>query len=65
MTTSGTYGYQIQSSLAFAYVPLDLSHAGTQLHVELLGDRRPALVLDAPPVEIEVMRTRKALKAVG
>lgn len=62
MTTSGSYGYQIKRSLAFGYVPMNQTVAGTQLHVELLGERRPATVLAAPPVEIEVMRTRRALK---
>jgi dimethylglycine dehydrogenase len=46
--SSGAYGPTVGQSLAFAYVPPDLAAPGTALDVLILGERRPARVLDAP-----------------
>ncbi|MEM7338426.1 MAG: FAD-dependent oxidoreductase [Actinomycetota bacterium] len=48
ITTSGGYGYTVARSLAFAYVSADLAAAGTELSVLILGEQRPARVLDGP-----------------
>ncbi|XP_078608575.1 dimethylglycine dehydrogenase, mitochondrial-like [Branchiostoma floridae x Branchiostoma japonicum] len=61
-TTSGAYGYQIQKSIAYAYVPLHLAEPGTVVEVELLGSRRPATVQQEPLVQTEPVRTRLARK---
>ncbi|XP_019615796.1 PREDICTED: dimethylglycine dehydrogenase, mitochondrial-like, partial [Branchiostoma belcheri] len=50
-TTSGAYGYRVQESLAYAYVPLHLAQPGTVVQVELLGSRRPARVQQEPLVK--------------
>ncbi|XP_019632268.1 PREDICTED: dimethylglycine dehydrogenase, mitochondrial-like [Branchiostoma belcheri] len=47
-TTSGAYGYRVQESLAYAYVPPHLAQPGTVVQVELLGSRRPATVQQEP-----------------
>ncbi|XP_013400474.1 dimethylglycine dehydrogenase, mitochondrial isoform X1 [Lingula anatina] len=61
-TTSGTYGYEVKKSIAMAYVPLELSVPGTQVLVEMLGQKWNATVLKEPPVKIEPMRKREQEK---
>lgn len=56
MTTSGSYGYTVQKSIALAYVPKELSDPGTQVHVELLGHRCLATVQPGVPIPTEPMR---------
>ena len=53
ITTSGGYGYWLDRSLA---VPTgrELSLPGTRLAVDVLGDRRPAVVLAEPPFDPEM-----------
>jgi glycine cleavage system aminomethyltransferase T/glycine/D-amino acid oxidase-like deaminating enzyme len=46
--SAAEYGHVIQSALALAYVPVELSVPGTQLAVDVLGDRRAAPVVDTP-----------------
>ena len=48
MTSSGGYGHRVEKSIAFGYVPPDLTAPGTQLTVEILGDQRPAEVVAMP-----------------
>ncbi|KAG8131017.1 hypothetical protein E2320_017667 [Naja naja] len=57
-TTSGCYSYSTQQSLAFAYVPMELSKVGQKLEVELLGKNYPATVVQEPLVMTEPTRTR-------
>lgn len=57
-TTSGSYSYSIQKSLAFAYVPVELSKVGQQVKVELLGKNYPATVIQEPLVLTEPTRNR-------
>ena len=58
-TTSGAYGAAAGRSLAFAYLPTELTQSGTKVYVELVGDRRPAVVEKGPPVEVEAFRAKK------
>ncbi len=44
MTSSGGYGHRTKQSIAFGYVPPELAKPGTELEVEILGDKRPAKV---------------------
>ncbi len=46
--TSGGIGYAVGSSIAFAYLPVDLAVPGTAFEVEVFGDRVPAVVADEP-----------------
>uniref|UniRef100_A0A9J8AEG8 Dimethylglycine dehydrogenase n=1 Tax=Cyprinus carpio carpio TaxID=630221 RepID=A0A9J8AEG8_CYPCA len=57
-TTSGSYSYSTQQSLAFAYLPLHLTHVGQKVEVELLGQKHPATVTQEPLVLTEPTRTR-------
>ena len=58
-TTSGAYGATAERSLAFAFVPPELAPPGTEMHVELLGERRAAVVLDRAPVKTDVERVHE------
>jgi 4-methylaminobutanoate oxidase (formaldehyde-forming) len=46
--TSGGIGYALGSSLALAYLPVDLAGSGTSLAVDVFGERVPAEVDDDP-----------------
>jgi 4-methylaminobutanoate oxidase (formaldehyde-forming) len=46
--TSGGYGYSVQKSLAYGYLPLSLAQVGTQLELEMLGERIEAEVVREP-----------------
>jgi dimethylglycine dehydrogenase len=45
---SGGYGHTLGLSLALAYVPATLADPGTRLEVAILGQRRPARVVEQP-----------------
>jgi 4-methylaminobutanoate oxidase (formaldehyde-forming) len=46
--TSAGYGYSVQKSIAYAYLPLEYSKVGTPLDVEILGERIDAQVEREP-----------------
>lgn len=46
--TSGGWGHRTEKSLAFGYVQADLAAPGTQMEVEILEERRPAVVIKTP-----------------
>ncbi len=48
LTTSGGFGFTVRKSLAFAYVAETAATPGTELEVLILGEARPAVVLDGP-----------------
>ena len=48
ITTSGDYGHFVKKSLGFGYVKPDNSLPGTELYIDLLGDRCRATVLKDP-----------------
>ena len=49
--TSGGYGYRLGQSLALGMVNPQLSTPGTALEIEILGERRPALVVPESPYD--------------
>jgi dimethylglycine dehydrogenase len=53
LTTSGGYGFTVGKSLAFAYVTADHAAPGTELEVMILGEKKPAVVLDGPVFDPE------------
>ena len=55
-TTSGTYGWQVGSSICMAYLPVDLATTGKDVQVELLGERCKAKVYKQPLVKVESRR---------
>jgi dimethylglycine dehydrogenase len=46
--TSGGYGHVLERTIALAYLPTEYAEPGTQLSVEILGERRPATVAAEP-----------------
>lgn len=46
---SGGFGHTMGVALALAYLPVAYSEPGTALEVQILGDRRPATVIEQPP----------------
>jgi len=58
LVTSGGYGYRLRRSIALAYVRTDLAVPGTELEVEILGDRRRAVVGREPLYDPQNARLR-------
>jgi len=46
--TTASYGYSVQKSIAYAYLPIELAKLGTRLDVEMLGERIGAVVAQDP-----------------
>jgi len=57
-TTSGAYCPTVGRSLAFAYLPSELTAPGTEVRVELLGEQRRAVVEKGSLVKVDSVRTR-------
>ena len=49
-TTSGAWGYRVNASIALGMVRADLAVPGTELEVEIYGDRRRAVVQEDRPL---------------
>ena len=45
---SGGYGHLVERSIAFAYLPVEHAEPGTELEVEILGERRSSTVVPQP-----------------
>jgi dimethylglycine dehydrogenase len=45
---SGGYGHTVGESIALAYLPIKYTKPGTELTIEILGERRPARVVTQP-----------------
>ena len=56
--TSGCFGHSIGKSLALAYVKTGNGGIGTELEVEILGERRPARVINESPCDPENKKLR-------
>ena len=48
LVAAGGYGHRAETSLAMATLPRALAAPGTELAVTILGERRPARVVEAP-----------------
>lgn len=48
LVSAGGYGHRTKTSLAMATLPRELATPGTDLAVAILGERRPARVIEAP-----------------
>ena len=46
--TSGGYGYSVEKSIAYGYLPVDYAEIGTKLDIEIMGERIPAEVVSEP-----------------
>jgi dimethylglycine dehydrogenase len=51
--TSGYYGHCLRKSLAIGYVKSDFAAVGTPLTIEILGERKPATVVQESPYDPE------------
>jgi dimethylglycine dehydrogenase len=58
LVTSGGYGYRLNRSIALAYVRADLTAPGTELEVEILGERCRAVVAREPLYDPDNLRLR-------
>ena len=58
LTTSGAYGYTVGRSIAFAFVEPEFAEPGTQLEIEIVGQRCPAEVLEEPLYDPRNVRLR-------
>ena len=56
--TSGGYGHSVGKSLALGYVPAELAASSGKFEIEIIGDRRPAVRLDAPAFDPAGTRMR-------
>ena len=56
--TSGGWGHRTGKSLAFGYVIADISAPGTKMEVEILGERRKAVVVKTPYYDPENTKMR-------
>nr|XP_006819782.1 PREDICTED: dimethylglycine dehydrogenase, mitochondrial-like [Saccoglossus kowalevskii] len=61
-TTSGGYSYMTNQSVAYAYLPMDLTSIGSKVEVELLGKHYVGTVIPEPLMETEPTITRRRLK---
>jgi 4-methylaminobutanoate oxidase (formaldehyde-forming) len=48
---SGNYGHTVKSDIGLVYLPLKLAIAGSELEVEIMGERIPARVAELPLVD--------------
>jgi 4-methylaminobutanoate oxidase (formaldehyde-forming) len=46
--SSGGYGYSVEKSILYAYLPIDLARVGNRFDVEIFGERIPAEVAQEP-----------------
>ena len=56
--TSGDWGHRVGLNLAFAFVDPDVSDVGSEMTVDLLGDRIKATVIPMGPYDPEMTRVR-------
>lgn len=57
-TTSAGYGHSVGRSLAYAWLPAELSEAGTSLRVSYFDQRHPVTVVADPVFDPEMTRMR-------
>ena len=58
LTTSGNWGHRTQKSIALSVIDKDAAEPGTELEVEIYGERRKAIVEAAPHFDPENERLR-------
>ena len=56
--TSGCYGHSVGKSLALAYVKSGSGDLGTELEIEILGERCSARVIPESPCDPEKLNLR-------
>ena len=56
--TGGNYGFRVEKSLALAMVRPELAEAGTELEMDILGDRHRVTVIPESPYDPDHVRLR-------
>jgi 4-methylaminobutanoate oxidase (formaldehyde-forming) len=56
--TSGGYGYTVERSIAYAYLPAEFAAVGTEVDVEVFGARVGAVVSSEPLLDPSGARIR-------
>jgi 4-methylaminobutanoate oxidase (formaldehyde-forming) len=56
--TSGGYGYSVERSIAYGYLPAELADSGTAVEVEIFGEWIEAEVAQEPLFDPEGARVR-------
>ncbi len=56
--TAGGFGWRLSKSLALGYLRPELAAPGTEMEIEILGERRPATVVSDSPYDPENERLR-------
>ncbi|HEV3180800.1 MAG TPA: aminomethyltransferase family protein, partial [Steroidobacteraceae bacterium] len=56
--TSGYYAHYLKKSLAIGYTRAELAQPGTELAIEILGERKPATVVPESPYDPENLALR-------
>jgi dimethylglycine dehydrogenase len=62
---AGGYGHTMGTALGLAYLPVEHGAPGTPVEVEILGERRPAVVVEAPPLRSRRTATIGSAEAAG
>jgi dimethylglycine dehydrogenase len=52
------YGHVVDTTIALAYLPVEVTRPGRELSVQILGERRPARMVTAPLFDPENIRLR-------
>ena len=58
--TSGGYGHSVDKSIALGYVPAALAGANGGFEIEILGERRPAVLAPQPLYDAPGDRMRRS-----
>ncbi len=56
--TSGGYAHYVKKSVALGYVPAELAVKGNQFEVEIIGELKPAVLIDKPLYDPSGVRMR-------
>ncbi len=57
--TSAAYGYTLDRSIAYAWLPAPAAQPGTQAHIEYFADQLPATVAQEPLFDPDMTRIRR------
>lgn len=57
--TSATYGYTLERSIAYAWLPTPTTRPGERVHVEYFGEQLPATVAEEPLFDPDMTRIRR------
>ncbi|MCH8038226.1 MAG: FAD-dependent oxidoreductase [Proteobacteria bacterium] len=56
--TAGGYGWRVGKSLALGFVKPELAEAGSELQIDVLGEMKPAVIIEESPYDPENARLR-------